>query len=92
MSWQEKRQLDTEKELKPKDRVLAMWQPGEGPPEWRECEIISKKTTEDGTLKYYVHWSDFNRRNDSWVTADLVNHHTTKVRVRTCVYVSAYVP
>jgi hypothetical protein len=29
-----------------------------------------------------VHWSDFNRRNDSWISADQINHHTTKVLAR----------
>ena len=79
---QEKRPLDTEqRELKPKDRVLALWKPRRSEAEeddWRECEIISKKQGKDGLL-YYVHWSDFNRRNDSWISAALINHNTTKV-------------
>jgi len=66
----------TERELKPKDRVLALWKPEDD--DWRECEIISKNVTENG-LMYYVHWSDFNRRNDNWISAALVNHATTKV-------------
>ena len=74
---QEKRLLETEqRELKPKDRVLALWKPEAN--DWRECEIISKKQGKDG-LMYYVHWSDFNRRNDSWIPAALVNHNATKV-------------
>ena len=78
---QEKRERDAteSKELKPKDRVLALWKPEND--DWRECEIISKKTGEDGVLMYYVHWSDFNRRNDSWVPTHLVNHQTTRVCV-----------
>ena len=76
-SAQEKRPLDTEqRELKPKDRVLALWKPEAG--DWRECEIISKKQGPEGIL-YYVHWSDFNRRNDSWISASLINYNTTKV-------------
>lgn len=81
VSLQEKRPLDTERELKAKDRVLAIWKTVDGVDDWRECEIISKKTGPNGTA-YYVHWSDFNRRNDSWVPADKVNHHTTKELLR----------
>jgi hypothetical protein len=36
----EKRPLDTERELKPKDRVLAVWKTtNDGFKDWRECEV-----------------------------------------------------
>ena len=78
---QEKRPLDTERELKPKERVLAIWKTENGFDDWRECEIISKKNGKRGT-EYYVHWSDFNRRCDSWIGSDKINYNTTKEMLR----------
>ncbi|XP_074598569.1 histone acetyltransferase Tip60 [Brevipalpus obovatus] len=41
--------------------------------EWQMGEVISAKITEDGEKLYYVHFIDFNKRLDEWVTKDRLN-------------------
>jgi histone acetyltransferase HTATIP len=38
--------------------------------EWPKAEVISIKTTENGSSQYYVHFVDYNKRLDEWVTED----------------------
>ncbi|RWS28060.1 histone acetyltransferase KAT5-like protein [Leptotrombidium deliense] len=38
--------------------------------DWPLAEILSIKNTEDGEQLYYVHYIDFNKRLDEWVTKD----------------------
>ncbi|XP_041468305.1 histone acetyltransferase KAT5-like isoform X1 [Lytechinus variegatus] len=40
--------------------------------EWPLGEIISRKDTDDGVL-FYVHYIDYNKRLDDWVTLDRLN-------------------
>uniref|UniRef100_A0A7S1HGA4 Histone acetyltransferase n=1 Tax=Hemiselmis andersenii TaxID=464988 RepID=A0A7S1HGA4_HEMAN len=48
----------------------------------RECEIIEKRMSEGKVEAYYVHWSDFNRRCDSWVPIADVDLNTTKDKLK----------
>ncbi|KAJ5068040.1 histone acetyltransferase [Anaeramoeba ignava] len=42
--------------------------------EYRLCEILSERTSSKNSQKeYYVHYEDFNRRLDEWVTIDRVD-------------------
>ena len=43
------------------------WCQYKGDNSWRDCEIISVSTKQDGSTKYYVHYIEFNRRMDAWV-------------------------
>jgi len=71
-----KRAIDGEqKGVKAGDRVLALWRKDED--DWREAEILEIKGD-----KYYVHWTDFNRRLDSWIDSDFINFNTTKELLR----------
>lgn len=48
-----------------------------GSTEWYLAEILSIKETPDNQKQYYVHYKDFNKRLDEWVTYDRVD--TTKI-------------
>lgn len=37
-------------------------------PSVRLCDIIDRVATDDGQWRYYVHYKDFNRRMDEWVS------------------------
>lgn len=41
--------------------------------EWQMGEVISIKVTDVGEKLYYVHFIDFNKRLDEWVTKDRIN-------------------
>mmetsp|Transcript_25484 Transcript_25484/g.60595 ORF Transcript_25484/g.60595 Transcript_25484/m.60595 type:complete len:415 (+) Transcript_25484:150-1394(+) len=71
-----------DKEAKAGDRILALWMPEED--DWREAEVIERKVNSDGTVMYYVHWSDFNRRLDSWVLPTAIDWsaHNNKDKLR----------
>jgi len=43
---------------------------------YHKCEIIDSREGENG-LEYYVHYLEFNRRLDEWITADKVDFSTT---------------
>jgi len=52
--------------------------------QWRDdayhpCEIIDTREAADkpGGMEYYVHYQEFNRRLDEWVTEDRFDFHTT---------------
>ena len=38
----------------------------------RMCDIVERSQTSDDAWRYYVHYHDFNRRMDEWVTVDRV--------------------
>ena len=38
--------------------------------EWPMAEILSIRTTDGGVSQYYVHFVDYNKRLDEWVTED----------------------
>lgn len=42
---------------------------------WREVQLLDQ--SKDGRM-WYVHWVDFNRRNDMWIAADRINWDTSK--------------
>jgi histone acetyltransferase MYST1 len=47
-------------------RVPCKWRDGD----YHMCEIIDQKPGDDGSPSYYVHYTEFNRRLDEWVSAD----------------------
>ena len=49
-------------------KARCEWRDGE----MRDCEVIERRTTSDGVLQYYIHYSDFNRRLDEWVSTDRI--------------------
>eukprot|EP00013_Stygamoeba_regulata_P025216 CAMPEP_0177648654 /NCGR_PEP_ID=MMETSP0447-20121125/10941_1 /TAXON_ID=0 /ORGANISM="Stygamoeba regulata, Strain BSH-02190019" /LENGTH=441 /DNA_ID=CAMNT_0019151305 /DNA_START=90 /DNA_END=1415 /DNA_ORIENTATION=- len=55
-------------------RVLCKWRDES----FHVCEVIERKQREDTVWEYYVHYLEFNRRLDEWVTADRFDL-TTKV-------------
>ena len=65
------------------DKVVALWR-GSTIPDWRVCEIIEKKVCHETGMptSYYVHWTDFNRRNDSWVKVEDIDLTTTKEKIK----------
>ena len=72
------------RELRLGEKVLALWRGGTGVPDWRECDIIEKQSSRETGLvtMYYVHWTDFNRRNDSWVKVEDIDMSTTKEKIK----------
>ncbi|XP_077978373.1 histone acetyltransferase KAT5-like [Glandiceps talaboti] len=44
-----------------------------GADEWPYAEVLSKRDGKDGRPQFYVHYMDFNKRLDEWVTADRIN-------------------
>lgn len=54
------------KELAVGSRIPCRWRDNE----FHVCEVIEKRTTDSGTHEYYVHYIEFNRRLDEWVTPD----------------------
>lgn len=46
-------------------RLRADWREGE----LRDCEVIERRLVR-GVEQYYIHYADFNRRLDEWVSAD----------------------
>ena len=73
-------QKDDKKKSEPK---LALWRwvddKGAQKEEWREVQLLDQN--KDGSL-WYVHWADFNRRNDMWIEASRIDFETTKERLR----------
>lgn len=47
-------------------RLRCQWRNGE----LHACKIIERRHQADGVYQYYVHYSDFNRRLDEWVSVD----------------------
>ena len=47
-------------------RVRCAWRDGD----LRDCEILEKRTLATGEVQYYVHYADFNRRLDEWVSVE----------------------
>jgi RNA binding activity-knot of a chromodomain len=47
---------------------------------WREAEVLAFKNAAgtSGALEYYVHYTNFNKRLDEWVTLDKMNLQTIK--------------
>ncbi len=45
--------------------------------DWREVQIV-ETATKSGVMKHYVHYVDFNRRLDEWVSADRVLSELSK--------------
>ena len=41
-----------------------------GSEDWPKAEVISIRTLPDQTTQYYVHFVDYNKRLDDWVTED----------------------
>jgi histone acetyltransferase MYST1 len=46
------------------------------------AQVLSVKEQSDGRKMYYVHWSDFNRRLDSWVKPEDVDYTATKDKIK----------
>ena len=46
------------------------------------AQVLSVKELSDGSKMYYVHWSDFNRRLDSWVKPEDVDYTATKDKIK----------
>ena len=65
-----------EKEVK-REHKLALWDVEKE--DWREVQLLDQ--SKDGT-HWYVHWVDFNRRNDMWIEATRIDFDTTKDRLR----------
>ncbi|KAF1751495.1 hypothetical protein GCK72_018049 [Caenorhabditis remanei] len=47
--------------------------------EWRQAEIISRCRAPNGSMKFYVHYVDCNRRLDEWVQADMLDVSTLRM-------------
>ena len=47
--------------------------------DWREVQLLDQN--KDGTL-WYVHWVDFNRRNDQWIESSRIDWQTSKERLK----------
>uniref|UniRef100_A0A8R1DY14 histone acetyltransferase n=1 Tax=Caenorhabditis japonica TaxID=281687 RepID=A0A8R1DY14_CAEJA len=47
--------------------------------EWRLAEIISRCRASNGSMKFYVHYVDCNRRLDEWVMSDLLDLSTLRM-------------
>jgi len=45
---------------------------------YHDCEVIEIRTNEDSTTEYYIHYLDFNRRLDGWVTVDRLDLDSIK--------------
>jgi len=43
---------------------------------YHRCEIIERRKKEDGEWEYYVHYIEFNRRLDEWVSSDRLRFKT----------------
>jgi len=41
-----------------------------GVEEWPKAEVIAIKSVEAGLSQYYVHYVDYNKRLDEWVSED----------------------
>ncbi|XP_057315307.1 histone acetyltransferase KAT5-like isoform X1 [Hydractinia symbiolongicarpus] len=41
--------------------------------EWPLAEVVSKKEISDGVWEFYVHYIDYNKRLDEWVSVDRLN-------------------
>jgi len=69
-------ELRSHKEVK-KDNKLAMYDQEKD--DWREVQLIDQN--KEGTL-WYVHWVDFNRRNDQWIETARIDFDTSKERLK----------
>jgi len=56
-----------DKKLRPGVKVFCRWlRDGHQ----HEAEIVEVRTNDAGTSEYYIHYTEFNRRLDEWVTAE----------------------
>ena len=53
---------DQEGKSKSKEAVVSI----------RLCDVIDRVAVEDNTWRYYVHYRDFNRRMDEWISMDRI--------------------
>jgi len=49
---------------------VKMRNPATGAEEWPKAEVIAIKVHEGNSTQYYVHYVDYNKRLDEWVTED----------------------
>lgn len=49
---------------------VKMRNPATGTDEWPKAEVIAIKASELAPTQYYVHYVDYNKRLDEWVTED----------------------
>ena len=49
---------------------VKMRNPTTGAEEWPKAEVIAIKASEVAATQYYVHYVDYNKRLDEWVTED----------------------
>ena len=49
---------------------VRMKNPATGAEEWPKAEVIAIKASEVVPTQYYVHYVDYNKRLDEWVTED----------------------
>jgi histone acetyltransferase HTATIP len=49
---------------------VRMKNPANGVEEWPKAEVIAIKAMEAGLSQYYVHYVDYNKRLDEWVSED----------------------
>ena len=60
---------------------VKMKNPATGAEEWPKAEVIAIKASDTALTQYYVHYVDYNKRLDEWVTEErlvfyiLVNQH-----------------
>jgi len=57
----------TAKKLEPGVKVQCRWQRDN---QFYEAEIVDVRAAAENLIEYYVHYTEFNRRLDEWVTAD----------------------
>lgn len=51
-----------------------VWARYSGDGSFRDCEVIDLQVSKDhNEVKYYLHYVEFNRRMDTWVTEDHVS-------------------
>ena len=49
---------------------VKMRNPATGNEEWPKAEVIAIRASELAATQYYVHYVDYNKRLDEWVTED----------------------
>eukprot|EP01117_Protostelium_nocturnum_P000835 TRINITY_DN1105_c0_g1_i3.p1 TRINITY_DN1105_c0_g1~~TRINITY_DN1105_c0_g1_i3.p1 ORF type:complete len:434 (-),score=101.43 TRINITY_DN1105_c0_g1_i3:814-2049(-) len=49
---------------------------------YHKCEIIDWRETKEGNWDYYVHYLEFNRRLDEWVSAERLDLETVETKER----------
>jgi histone acetyltransferase HTATIP len=47
---------------------------------WREGEVLASRANADGSFDFYIHYINFNKRLDEWVTVGRLHRCSVKVK------------